>query len=128
MALFFPALRPTTRTYEAPEFALKLPEYVGAIAYPRLLGSKPGKARLKMSFENILDADAALIIAAYMNTLSGFLPITLPVEVVAGITETNLANRIQSGEHLDWYFESFPRQSSVQLGVSTVQVELIGDF
>ena len=128
MAILFPQLRPTARTYEAPSFAQLTPQYVNAISYPRLLGSRPGKARLILSFENIPDSEAALIVAAYLNSLTGFLPLLLPIEVVAGIDSPDLATKIQTGEHLEWYFDGPPRQSSVKAGISSVQVELAGDF
>jgi hypothetical protein len=128
MTINFPAIRPTSRNYEAPQFSQLLPQYVGVISYPRLLGSQPGKARLTLGFENIPDADAALIIASYLNSLTGFFPVALPTEIVAGIDDTQLATKIQTGEHLDWYFDGPPRQSSVKAGISTVQVVLTGDF
>lgn len=128
MAVSFPALRPTSRTYTAPEYALLSPQYVGTVSYPRLLGSKPGKAKLSLSFDNIPDSDAALIIASWMNSLTGFLPIALPPEVVSGVEDNDLASRIQTGQHLDWFFDGPPKQNSVIKGISTVQVELIGDI
>lgn len=128
MSVSFPALRPTTRSYEAPDYAQLSPQFVGTVTYPRLLGSKPGKAKLSLSFENISDDSAALIIAAWMNSLTGFLPLTLPPEIVAGIDNADLATRIQTGAHLDWYFDGPPKQSSVIKGISTVQVELSGDI
>lgn len=128
MPVTFPLLRPTTRSYSAPEFPTLNPKYVDAVAYPRLIGSKSTKASLSLSYENILDADAALIIAAYMNTLTGFLPVLLPPEVVSGIEDTDLATRIQTGQHLDWYFAGPPKQTSVIRGISSVQVELVGDL
>lgn len=128
MTVSFPSLRPTSRSYSAPEFPTLNPKYVDAVAYPRLVGSKPSRAALSLGYENIPDADAALIIAAYMNTLTGFLPVLLPSEVVSGIDDTDLATRIQTGQHLDWYFSGPPRQTSVIKGVSSVQVELVGDL
>lgn len=128
MSVPFPAIRPTSRSYEAPEYAQLQPTYLSAIAYPRLLGSKPGKAKLQLSFDNILDNDAALIIAAFMNSLTGFLPVELPSEIVAGIEDSELAYRIRTGLHLKWYFDGPPRQSSVMKGISSVQVDLIGDI
>lgn len=124
----FPAIRPTSRTYVAPEFASVSPLYADVVSYPRILGSKAGEARLSMSFENISDKNAALILASFINSLSGFLPVILPTTIVAGIEDVSLARRIQLGEHLQWYFAEPPRQSSVMAGISTVQVELIGDF
>lgn len=128
MAVSFPALRPTTRTYTAPEYAQLDPQYVGVVSYPRLLGSKPGRAKLSLTFENIPDSAAALIIASWMNSLTGFLPLALPPEIVSGIENANLANRMQTGQHLDWFFDGPPKQNSVIKGVSTVQVELVGDI
>lgn len=128
MTITFPALRPTSRNYGAPDFPTLNPKYVDAVAYPRLVGSKPSKASLSLNYENIPDSDAALIIAAYMNTLTGFLPISLPPEVVSGITDATLSSRIQTGQHLDWYFNGPPKQSSVIKGISNVQVEFIGDI
>lgn len=128
MTVSFPALRPTSRSYTAPEFAMVNPAYVNTIPYPRLLGSKPGKAKLSLSFENIPDGDAALIIASWMNSLTGYLPVSLPPEIVSGIEDSALATRIQTGQHLDWYFDGPPKQNSVIKGISTVQVELIGDI
>lgn len=124
----FPALRPTTRTYTAPEYAQLDPRYAGTISYPRLLGSKPGKARLSLGFENIPDSDAALIIASWMNSLTGLFPVSLPAEVIAGIDDATLASRIRTGQHLDWFFDGPPKQNSVIRGISSVQVELIGDI
>lgn len=128
MAHIFPALRPTTRQYECPEYAQKRPEYVNTVAYSRLMGSKPGKAKLTLTFENILDDNAALIIGCYINSLSGFFPIDLPDEIIAGIDDEELANKIQTGEHLQWFFNSPPDQTAVMRNISTVKVELIGDI
>lgn len=128
MTIIFPAIAPTTRSFDAAQYAELNPQYVGTISYPRLLASKPGKAKLSLSYENIADAQAASIIAVYMNTLSGYLPVALPPEVVAGIDDEALAQRIQTGLHMDWYFDSPPKQNSVKAGISTVQVELIADF
>lgn len=128
MPVSFPALRPTSRTYTAPEYAQLNPQYVGVVSYPRLLSSKPGKATLSLTFENIPDGDAALIIASWMNSLTGFLPLALPPEIVSGIENSALATRIQTGQHLDWFFDGPPKQNSVIKGISTVQVELKGDI
>lgn len=128
MAVAFPSLRPTERQYTAGGYPVRRPDFFSISENPRLMGNKSFDAKLSLSFENIDDADAALIVQKYNETYGGFFPLLLPVEIVSGIEDSNLATRIRTGQHLVWRFSGPPDVTSVMIGVSSVKVELVASL
>lgn len=128
VVIAFPAIRPTERQYTPGKYPVRRPDFYSIAENPRLMGNKSFDAKLSLSFENIDDADAALFVQKYKDSFGGFFPLSLPAETVAGISDTALATRIRTGQHLVWRFSGPPDVTSIITGVSSVKVELIASL
>ena len=123
----FPAdIPPTGRTYKPG----KIPETVfqaqnGAksiVAY----GQNFVDAELTLTFANIDDNEVNRIIQHYDLVKSGDYVVFGPDEGLQGMGE-QLINYRQTGDQLlRWRYADAPQIQSIQLGVSTVQVQFIG--
>lgn len=103
---------------------MRRPDFYAVVESPRLMGDKSYDAKLSLSYTNIDDTEAVEFIETYNDSFSGFFPLNLPVETVSGIDDLDLATRIQTGQHLVWFFEGPPDITSVFIGVSSVRVNL----
>lgn len=124
MPIPFPTLKPSARSFTAPDYPVTSPEYARGIAYPRLRGNKPVNAQLQLSFSNITDAEAAALLESYALSCSGFYPLSIPEEIVAGIELEALKSLVYLQENLQWYFNSPPKIDAVISGISSATVEL----
>ena len=123
----FPAyLPPTSRTYKPG----RIPETVfqaqnGAksiVAY----GQHFVDAELSLTFANINDDEVTIIVQHYDRVKSGDYVVFGPNEGLQGMSPT-LIEYLQSGDQLlKWRYADAPQIQSVQLGVSTVQVQFVG--
>jgi hypothetical protein len=124
MAVAFPAVRPTRVDYRLPTYPVNSPNFRSVIDYPRRRGNVGSDSGMSLLYENILDAEAVAILKCYMDSMSGFLPISLPSAVASGYTLQLIVNRLTLPAPLQWRFAERPRQESIIIGVSTVTVEL----
>jgi hypothetical protein len=122
----FPAIRPTEREFIAGGFPVIAPEFQSMVRYARLGGTMPFDQRLNFDFQNIEDANAALIIACYEETLSGFMPVELPDELMSGLRNDDLIRFFKGQGRVKWFFAEKPTVEAVIVGYSSVRVSLRG--
>lgn len=130
MAVTFPSIAPTNRSFSAPIYPVTVYRSQSGTSTRRLWASAPSNARLSLTFSNIADADAASILTCYNNALGSVETLTLPTAVFNG-AETALASFLsQSGTVLNWHFadDSPPKVDSVVPGRSSVTLELIASL
>lgn len=124
MAIPFPAIKPSARSFTAADYPVTAPEYARGIAYPRLRGNTAVNAQLQLSFNNITDAEAASILESYALSRSGFFPLSIPGDIVSGIELDALKIRVNLRGRLSWHFSSPPKIDAVISGISNATVEL----
>lgn len=130
MAVSFPSITPTNRSFSAPIYPVTVYRSQSGASVRRLWASQPSNARLSLTFNNISDADAASILACYSSASGSVGTLTLPSVVFNG-AETALATLFsQAGSVLQWHFadDSPPKVDSVVPGRSSVTLELIASL
>lgn len=120
----FPAIRPTEREFIAGGFPLIAPEFQSIVRYARLGGTAPFDQKLNFDFLNIEDATAALIMDCYEQTFSGYLPVELPDDLMAGLRNDDLARFFTGQGRVKWFFAEKPSVEAVIVGFSSVRVSL----
>ena len=131
MAVTFPSLTPTSRSFTAPQWpSTKIDSQSGVSSF-RLWGSLPRQGRLTLSFDNILDDNAALIMQAYNSAQGSLADLTLPNSIFAGASG-NLKGWLDTSSMstgLKWYFDDGqpPSIESVANGRSNVRVTLLAE-
>jgi hypothetical protein len=128
-AISFPALVPSQRSYDPGSFPeVKFEAQNGAVIRMRY-GNQRANSKLSLTFDNISDYNASLVLANYQQTMeadnwvvftSSNVAAGVDSELVPWITETNSALR--------WKYASPPSVSSVKLGLSTVSCEFVGEL
>jgi hypothetical protein len=98
----------------------------------RLWGSQPSQAALSLGFSNITDATAAQFAAAHRQAKGPIIELTLSEAIYEGLGAA-LATEIQNlatTHGLRWFFPENdpPRITSVKPGISSVQVNLVGEL
>lgn len=133
-AVSFPALVPSSRSYEPGVFPeTQFQAQNGAVVRVRY-GNQRAGSRLSLTFANITDYKASLILQNYVDVMSGdnyaefaVNPETDP-NVAAGASE-NLRSWIwETNSLLKWKYASPPSVQSVKPGLSTVTCEFIGEL
>jgi len=131
MAVTFPDLEPTSRSFTAPRWPTSGITAQSGVTSRRLWGSRPSQAQLSLQFNNASDDDAALIIAAYHEAKGATTDLTLPDALFAGASE-ELApwlTTAATGAGIKWFFsEEPPSIESVAPGRSSVRVGLVGEL
>lgn len=125
----FPALIPTQRSYSPGVFPdVLFTAQNGAVTRLRY-GNHRTNSELTLSFENISDYNASLILAHYVQVMgadnwaiftASNVAAGASLDLVPWITETNSA--------LLWKYQQAPSVSSVKLGLSTVQCQFVGEL
>ena len=128
-AVSFPALVPSSRSYEPGVFPeTQFQAQNGAVVRVRY-GNQRAGSRLSLTFANITDTNASLILQNYVDVMSGdnYAEFT-DSNVAAGATE-NLRPWIrETNSLLKWKYASPPSVQSVKPGLSTVSCEFIGEL
>lgn len=117
----FPDLCPVSRSFTAPEFPTKRFESISGAGTTRLYGSKATNAKLRLQFV-VNDADAADIFDCWYGGLGEFSEVALPDNVYEG--QNSLLDRIQT-DYLKWFWENPPEMTTLQPGLSRINVNLI---
>jgi len=91
MAVTFPNIEPTSRSFSAPKWPTSGITSQSGVTTRRLWGSRPSQAQLSLNFANITDDNAALILAAYNDAKGATTDLTLPSILFNGAS-TNLTN------------------------------------
>jgi hypothetical protein len=120
----YPALRPTSITLDLGTFGVRHHDWQGVWDDPELTGSIVAGISLSLAYRNITTIEAALLLRSHHSTGSGYFPIALPVETVAGVVSPELADYILNPKSLYWIWAEPPSHEAVIRRVATVTVNL----
>ena len=127
MSVLFPNLAPTSRSFQAPRFPSTSSTSQGGVVTRRLWGSQPSQGALSLTFANISDNNASLLLAAYAAAKGPTLELVLPPLVFDGINDVLKLgiDNATAAQGLKWFFaEDGPNVESIAPGISTVTLEL----
>ena len=131
MAITFPNIEPTARSFTAPRWPTSGVTTQSGVTTRRLWGSRPSQAQLSLNFENISDDNAGLIVAAYNSAKGATTELTLPNVLFNGASAalTGWLNTTSTGAGMKWFFsEEPPTVESVAPGRSSVRVALVAEL
>jgi len=127
MSLPFPDIKPSARSFKMGTFPTKVYRAMSGAIVKRSFGNRPTGYELSLEFENITDANAALIVKHYNDVSAGFVGFTIPATVLAGMA-TGLQSYIQAPVGIKWEYATAPEVQSVITGRSSVSVRLVGEL
>jgi hypothetical protein len=131
MTVTFPTLEPTGRSFVAPRWPTSGITSQSGVTTRRLWGSRPSQARLNLSFDNISDDNAGLIVAAYNSAKGATTELTLPNVLFNGASAalTGWLNTTSTGAGMKWFFsDEPPTVESIAPGRSSVRVVLVAEL
>jgi hypothetical protein len=131
MAVAFPSIEPTSRSFTAPKWPTSGITAQSGVTTRRLWGSRPSQAQLSLSFDNISDDNAGLIVAAYNSAKGATAELTLPSVLFNGASAalTGWLNTTSTGAGMKWFFsDEPPTVESVAPGRSSVRVALVAEL
>lgn len=128
-AISFPALIPSQRSYDPGSFPeVKFESQNGAVIRMRY-GNQRANSKLTLSFDNISDYNASLVLANYQTTMEGDNWVIFTADNVAAGADSALVPWItETNSALRWKYSGPPRVSSVKLGLSNVSCEFVGEL
>ena len=127
MAVNFPNVKPTSRSYRPGKFPQIQFEALNGATTTIRYGQKAFNAELNLTFANISDVKAALIIGNYRTSMATFDSVTFRSNnALAGLGSGLEAYVSESGTGLKWRYAEPPQVESVYPGVSTVTCRFTG--
>ena len=128
-AVSFPALVPSSRLYTPGVFPeQQFQAQNGAVVRVRY-GNQRYSSSLSLTFANITDSNAALILQNYVDVMDDDNYAEFTTSNVAAGASTNLVPWIrETNSLLKWKYASPPTVTSVKPGLSTVACEFIGEL
>ena len=131
MPVTFPTIEPTARNFTAPKWPTSGLTAQNGVTTRRLWGSRPAQAQLSLTFTNITDDNAALILQAYNSAKGATTDLTLPSIIWNGASAnlTGWLNTTSTGAGMRWFFaEDPPNVESAAPNRSTVSVQLVAEL
>ena len=119
----FPSLTPTSRRVTQGQYAVKRFNSIAGTGTSRAYSSQPFNSSLELSFDNISDASALLIITCFESARGTFAALMLPSSIWDGMDLT-LRDALQ--RDYTWRFAEQPVLASGPSGISSVTVRLEG--
>ena len=120
----FPALEPTSRSFEAGDFPVKAFSAQDGSEIRFLYGNRRVGMKMSLTYQNVSDANAGSFIAHFQSMQGTYQTFRLPAAARGGWKG--------SSSHLDaeawgslWRYSSAPKVDSVYPGISTATVTLI---
>ena len=128
-AVSFPALVPSSRSYTPGVFPeQQFQAQNGAVVRVRY-GNQRYSSSLSLSFANITDSNAALILQNYVDVMDDDNYAEFTTSNVAAGVSTGLVPWIrETNSLLKWKYASPPSVTSVKPGLSTVTCEFLGEL
>ena len=121
----FPDLIPTSRSFEAGDYPVKTFKAQNGAEHRILYGSNRTNMKLSLTFANITDADAELILDHYDTVQGTFGTLSVSPSSGKGGWQGN-ADAIGAAANGNVYrYENAPQMTQVRPGISTVTVNLI---
>ena len=135
MARKFPPMVPTTRSFTMGDFPSTTYRSLSGAIFKRSFGNVQTGYKIDLVFKNIGDVNeirsgsgTAKKVVDHYNAAKGSLEsFTLPDQLFNGMSEL-LEGRIQSPANVKWRYAKPPKVQSVQSGISTVTVSLVGEI
>lgn len=130
-AVSFPSIRPTSRRYSPGEYPQRQFQAQNGSVTTLRYGNKRSEASLELTFSNISDANAVLILQNYEAVTVADDWVTFTATDAAAGASTTLGNyfretEVNSGLH--WRYAEPPNIESVRPGLSTVSVKFVGQL
>ena len=120
----FPALAPTSRSFDAGDFPVRTFRAQDGAEVRLLYGNKRVGMRIQLSYDNIPDASARLFLEHYHQMKGTYEQFDLVPEAKQGWTEDRKwLGAAEWGSR--WRYAGPPQINGVYPGVSTVRVELV---
>ena len=128
-AVNFPSLVPSSRSYSPGVFPERqFQSQNGAVVRVRY-GNQRYSSSLSLTFANITDVNAALILQNYVDVMDDDNYAAFTASNVAAGASTGLVPWIrETNSLLKWKYASPPSVQSVKPGLSTVSCEFIGEL
>lgn len=121
----FPDLIPTSRSFEAGDYPVKTFKAQNGAEHRILYGSNRTNMKLSLTFANITDADAELILDHYDTVQGTFGTLSVSPSSGKGGWQGN-EDAIGAAANGNVYrYENAPQMTQVRPGISTVTVNLI---
>lgn len=131
----FPNIRPTTRSFTMGDYPSKTYRSLSGVTFRRSFGNKQTGYTLDLQFKNIGDQNELKqysgttreILQHYIDmdgTLDSF---SVPYRVFVGMDD-KVEALIKNPSNIKWRYAESPNVQSVQPGVSTVTVKLVGEL
>lgn len=120
----FPALAPTSRSFEAGDYPVKAFRAQDGAEVRLLYGNKRVGMKMQLSYDNIPDASARLFLEHYHQMKGTYEQFDLVPAAKQGWSEDRkwLGANVWGSK---WRYASPPQINGVYPGVSTVRVELV---
>lgn len=127
MAAQFPSIKPAGRSFKLGAFPTKVYRALSGATVKRSFGNRAFGYELNLEYSNIKDDITVQLVDHYTNTSGGFERFTLPDALFEGMT-TTLKGKVQAPTQIQWEYAGAPEITSVFPGVSSVQIQLIGEL
>lgn len=124
----FPSLKPTQRSYSPGGYPQAEFKAINGATTTLRYGNRRFDSSLQLSFDNITDDNAALILKHYEQITVADDWATFTTADGAAGADTALANYLREvgGSGLRWRYDGPPSVNSIKPGRSSVQVKFIG--
>lgn len=119
-----PSLRPTKREFVPPTHSINTTKSINGLTYRRMFASTPSGAELRLTYENLPEADANTLLTLYDTAQGTYRSLTLPEATMAGAEPALQAYLNLNGTDQKWTFAGPPTLESIAPGVSTVTLAL----
>jgi hypothetical protein len=129
-AVAFPSVKPTGRSYNPGSYPTAEFKSLSGVTTRMLYSNRRSDAELSLEFQNITDANAALILSNYEQVTPTGDWVSFTSDTGSAGAAAGLAAYLQEsgGSGLRWRYDGPPDVRSVVPGRSTVQVKFIGQL
>ena len=123
----FPSIKPSSRSYSPGEYPQQKFESLNGVKTTLRYGKNRINATLSLSFNNITDADAALILDNYKEVNSDWDYVTFSsTNGTVGVGSTSLSSYFKEfGSGLKWRYSQPPSVTSTFKGLSNVSCSFV---
>ena len=129
MGVAFPQICPEkVRDYTAPVYPYTESSVDESAYFLKSWSTVGADAQLSLNFEYLSSAQTSQILQCYYDSLSGFFPVDLPANIIGGIDNASLSNRIRYAGSLEWKFKQEPSINSRSGDYHSVKVDLIAEL
>ena len=130
IAVAFPALKPTSRSYSPGQYPISEFQALNGAKTRVLFGNRRSESELQLTFQNITDAQAAMVLAHYERITPTDDWTSFSATDGAAGASAPLADYLREvgGSGLRWRYAEPPGVTSVKPGTSTVQCKFAGNL